>query len=421
LCRKAVRLKSHIAFLDVRRRQDTIIDMRRVQTGLEVLLETPELIGGRGWALLANQAAVTADLDPARTALQAVKPGPLVRLFAPEHGLDGVEQDMEAVVDARDPITGCQVRSLYGSTAETLAPAPEDLEDVDVIVADLPDIGARYYTFAATLDWVMAACENAMVEVMVVDRPNPIGGVGREGGLVEEGFESFVSQLPVPIRHGLTLGEIALLLQRERYPQLELTVIPCRGWRRRDWFDATGLPWVLPSPNMPTIDTAGLYPGLCLVEATTLSEGRGTTRPFQLIGAPWLNAEGLVARLRGLDLSGVGFRPARFRPTFGKHAGDVCSGVELHLTDRQALEPVALGMHLLKTIHDLHPEHFSWRSDPYEFVGDVPALDILTGSSAARKCVENGLELDSLFESWRKSVAAFESRLDRILLYHDPD
>jgi uncharacterized protein YbbC (DUF1343 family) len=395
--------------------------MRRVQTGLEVLLETPELIGGRGWALLANQAAVTADLDPARTALQAVKPGPLVRLFAPEHGLDGVEQDMEAVVDARDPITGCQVRSLYGSTAETLAPAPEDLEDVDVIVADLPDIGARYYTFAATLDWVMEACEKAMVEVMVVDRPNPIGGVEREGGLVEEGFKSFVSQLPVPIRHGLTLGEIALLLQRERYPQLELTVIPCRGWRRRDWLDATGLPWVLPSPNMPTVDTAGFYPGLCLVEATTLSEGRGTTRPFQLIGAPWLNAEELVTRLRDLDLSGVGFRPARFRPTFGKHGGEVCSGVELHLTDRQALEPVALGMHLLKTIHDLHPEHFSWRSDPYEFVGDVPALDILTGSSAARKCVENGLELDSLFESWRKSVAAFESRLDRILLYHDPD
>jgi uncharacterized protein YbbC (DUF1343 family) len=245
--------------------------VQRVQTGLELLIETPELIGGRGWALLANQAAVTADLDPARTALQAVKPGPLVRLFAPEHGLDGVEQDMEAVVDARDPITGCQVRSLYGSTAATLAPAPEDLEGVDLVVVDLPDIGARYYTFAATLDWVMEACEKAMVEVMVVDRPNPIGGVEREGGLVEEGFKSFVSQLPVPIRHGLTLGEIALLLQRERYPQLELTVIPCRGWRRRDWLDATGLPWVLPSPNMPTVDTAGFYPGLCLVEATTLS------------------------------------------------------------------------------------------------------------------------------------------------------
>ena len=201
--------------------------MRRVQTGLEVLIETPDLIGGRGWALVANQAAVTADLDPARTALRAVDPGPLVRLFAPEHGLDCVAQDMEVVADVRDKLTGCDVRSLYGSTADTLAPRENDLDGVEVMVIDLPDIGARYYTFAATMDWVMAACEKANVEVMVLDRPNPIGGVRREGGMVEEGFESFVSQLPVPIRHGLTLGEIALLLQRERYPQLEVTVIPC--------------------------------------------------------------------------------------------------------------------------------------------------------------------------------------------------
>ena len=395
--------------------------MRRVQTGLEVLLETPELIGGRGWALVANQAAVTADLDPARIALRAIDPGPLVRLFAPEHGLDCVAQDMEAVADVRDELTGCEVRSLYGSTADTLSPEPRDLDGVEAMLIDLPDIGARYYTFAATMDWVMAACESANVEVMVLDRPNPIGGLGREGGLVEKGFESFVSQLPVPIRHGLTLGEIALLLQSERYPQLELTVIPCRGWRRQDWLDDTGLPWVLPSPNMPTVDTAGLYPGLCLVEATTLSEGRGTTRPFQLIGAPWLNAEDLVVHLRNLDVSGVAFRPARFRPEFGKHGGEVCAGVELHLTDRQALEPVALGMHLLKTIHDLHPDDFTWRPDPYEFVGDVPALDILTGSSAARECIENELDFDSLFESWRESVATFEDQLEGILLYHVAD
>ncbi len=393
-------------------------DMQRVQTGLEILLETPELIGGRRWALVANQAAVTADLDPARTALRSVDPGPLVRLFAPEHGLDCVEQDMEAVADIRDELTGCDVRSLYGSTADTLQPTSGDLEGVDVVLIDLPDIGTRYYTFAATMDWVMAACESANVEVIVLDRPNPIGGVGREGGLVEEGFESFVSQLPVPIRHGLTLGEIALLLQRERYPQLELTVIPCRRWHRRDWLDVTGLPWVLPSPNMPTVDTAGLYPGLCLVEATTLSEGRGTTRPFQLIGAPWINAENLVTRLRDLELSGVAFRPARFRPEFGKHGGVVCSGVELHLTDRQTLEPVAVGMHLLKTIHDLHPDDFTWRPDPYEFVSDVPALDLLTGSAAARECIENGLDFDPLFDSWRISVKDFENRLEGILLYH---
>lgn len=395
--------------------------MKRVQTGLEVLLETPELIGGRSWALLANQAAVTATLEPARTALVAAAPGPLVRLFAPEHGIDCIEQDMEAVSDVRDTLTGCEVRSLYGSTSDTLAPKPEDLDGVGVVLVDLPDIGTRYYTFAATMDWVMAACEKARVEVMVLDRPNPIGGVRREGGLIEEGFESFVSQLPVPIRHGMTLGEVALLLQRERYPQLELTVVPCRGWRRRDWLDATGLPWVLPSPNMPTIDTAGLYPGLCLVEATTLSEGRGTTRPFHLIGAPWVDGQRLTRRLRDLELRGVGIRIARFRPEFGKHGGEVCAGVELHLLDRRSFEPVAFGLHLLKTIRDLHPDEFAWRPEPYEFVGDVPALDILTGTSAAREAIEGGKELEPLLGSWQRSVAEFESRLEGLLLYHEID
>jgi uncharacterized protein YbbC (DUF1343 family) len=393
--------------------------MQHVQTGLEVLLETPELIGGRPWALVSNQAAVTADLDHARAALRAIDPGPLVRLFAPEHGIDCIEQDMEAVVDARDRLTGCEVRSLYGSTADTLSPKPEDLNGVEAVLVDLPDIGARYYTFAATMDWVMAACERARVEVVVLDRPNPIGGVRREGGLVDEGYESFVSQLPVPIRHGLTLGEIALLLQRDRYPQLELTVVPCRGWRRQDWLDDTGLPWVLPSPNMPTVETAGLYPGLCLVEATTLSEGRGTTRPFQLVGAPWIDAEALTGRLRDLDVTGIGLRAARFRPEFGKHGGEVCSGVELHLRDRRAFNPVAFGLHLVKTVHDLHPEDFSWRPDPYEFVGDIPALDILTGSSAAREAIEGGRELEPVLDSWRHSVKGFESRLEGILLYHE--
>jgi uncharacterized protein YbbC (DUF1343 family) len=393
--------------------------MQPVQTGLEVLLEKPELIGDRGWALLANQAAVTIGLDPARTALKAVAAGPLVRLFAPEHGLDGVAQDMEAVADSRDPVTGCVVRSLYGSNADTLAPSPGDLEDLGVMVVDVPDIGARYYTFAATMDWVMAACERSGVEIVVLDRPNPIGGSKREGGLVEGGFESFVSQLPVPIRHGMTLGEIALLLQRDRYPRLELTVIPCRGWRRRDWLDETGLPWVPPSPNMPTLDTAALYPGLCLVEATTLSEGRGTTRPFHLVGAPWLHAERLVERLRDLGLGGIAFRSARFRPEFDKHEGTTCAGVELHVTDRRALEPVALGLHLVKAIHDLHPNDFAWRIDPYEFRGDVPALDLLTGTPAARELIESSRDLSPLFESWRRSVKDFEERLQGVLLYRD--
>lgn len=391
--------------------------MTHVATGLDVLVDTPELVGGRRWALLANHAAVTATLDPARGALLGADVGPLLRLFAPEHGLDGVAQDMEAVEDVNDPVTGCTVRSLYGSSAATLAPSEQDLADVDVLVIDLPDIGTRYYTFAATMDAAMSACEKAAIEVMVLDRPNPIGGVVREGGSVEPGFESFVSQVPTPVRHGLTLGELALLLQRERYAGLELTAVPCRGWRRDAWWDETGLPWVPPSPNMPTLEAAALYPGLCLVEATTLSEGRGTTRPFNLVGAPWVEGGELVRQLRALDLPGVAFRAARFRPEFGKHALEICSGVELHVRDRRSLEPLALGLYLLQQIHDLHGDRFEWRPEPYEFVSDVPAIDLLTGSAEARNHIEQGLPLESLFERWRDDVTTFESNLQGILMY----
>lgn len=393
--------------------------MSEVIPGLEVLLDDPAPVGDRRWALLANHAAVTRGLDPARVRLAARLDGPLVRLLAPEHGLDGVAQDMEPVADARDPLTGAAVRSLYGRDAASLELAREDLDGVDALLVDLPDIGTRYYTFAATLDAAMAAAESAGVEVVVLDRPNPIGGVVREGGMVRSGFESFVGRVPVPVRHGLTLGEIALLLHRERYPGLDLTVIACRGWRRARWWDETGLPWVPPSPNMPTLEAAALYPGLCLVEATTLSEGRGTTRPFNLVGAPWVAGPRLVDALRALRLPGIGLRAARFRPQFGKHAGQVCSGVELHVRDRDALEPLALGLHLLATVRELHPDRFAWRAEPYEFVADRAALDLLTGSSEARARIEAGAPLEPLLEAWRGEVATFESTLDGILLSHD--
>jgi len=393
--------------------------MARVVTGLEVLAADPAAVGRRRWALLANHAAVTADLGPARTVLREEVPGELALLLAPEHGLDGVAQDMEAVADERDPVTGLPVRSLYGHDASSLEPRPEDLEGIGTVVVDVPDIGTRYYTFAATMDAVMAACGRLGVEVVVLDRPNPIGGVAREGGAVRPGFESFVGGIPTPVRHGLTLGEIALLLQRERHPRLAVTVVACRGWRRTAWWDATGLPWVPPSPNMPTLDTATVYPGLCLVEATTLSEGRGTTRPFHLVGAPFVDGGRLAAELRTRGLIGAAFRAARFRPQFGKHAGEVCGGVEIHVADRRVLEPVRLGLELLAAVHRLWPDGFAWRPDPYEFVADVPAVDLLTGSAAARAAVEADAPLGPLLESWREEVRAFEATLDGILLYRD--
>jgi len=393
--------------------------MERVVTGLEVGVEDPAVIGDRRWALLSNQASVTSGLEPARMALAAAVPGQLVLLLAPEHGLDGVEQDMEAVGDELDGLTGLPVRSLYGADVATLAPSSEDLEGVEAVVVDLPDIGARHYTFAATMDAVMGVCAGAGVEMVVLDRPNPLGGVRREGGLVRPGFESFVSQLATPVRHGLTLGELALLLHRQRHQGLELTVVPCRGWRRDQMWEATGLPWVPPSPNMPTPETATLYPGLCLVEATTLSEGRGTTRPFHLVGAPWVDALALVETLRARRLPGVLARPARFRPAFGKHQGQVCNGVELVVADAGALESVRLGLELLSAIHALHPDLFAWRAEPYEFVLDVPAIDLLTGSDAARRVVETGPGLEELLAEWRREVAEFEATLEGVLLYRD--
>jgi len=391
--------------------------MVRVTTGLEILVAEPAIIKGRRWSLLANHAAVTSSLDPARVVL-AEAAGPPILLFAPEHGLDGVAQDMEAVEDERDVVTGAPVRSLYGNTAATLRPRPEDISSIDVLVVDLPDIGCRYYTFTATMDAVMAGCEADGVEVLVLDRPNPIGGVRREGGPVTAGCESFVSQIPIPIRHGMTIGEIALLLQRERYPNLELGVVTCRDWSRGSWWDATGLPWVPPSPNMPTLETAAIYPGLCLIEATNLSEGRGTTRPFHLVGAPWVDAERIESELRALDLSGVAFRAARFRPQFGKHANHACAGVELHVRDRDRLEPVTLGLQVVKTFYDCYPEDFAWRAEPYEFVSEVPALDLLTGSPAARICIEGGAPLEPLLDEWKDWVRVFEKDLEGVLLYH---
>ncbi|HUK12920.1 MAG TPA: DUF1343 domain-containing protein [Thermoanaerobaculaceae bacterium] len=387
-----------------------------VQVGLEALVEDPALVRGRSFAVLANQAAVTSDLRPAWQALAAAG-GRLARIFAPEHGLWGVAQDMEAVGEEREPGLGVPVVSLYGSTAATLAPRAEHLVGLDALVVDLPDIGCRYYTFAATLAHAMRACEAAGVEVIVCDRPNPIGGVATEGGAVEPDCRSFVSELPVPVRHGMTLGELALLLRAERHPGLSLAVVPARGWDRRQWWDETGLPWVAPSPNMPTLPAATVYPGACLVEATNLSEGRGTTRPFQLVGAPWLDGGALAARMNALGLAGVRFRATRFRPEFGKHAGRVCGGVEWHVTDRAALRPLEVGVRLLATARQFDPASFAWRRDAYEFVADVPAIDLLTGSPRARAAIEGRGDLAALLGEWDAYCADFRRQSGAHLLY----
>ncbi len=391
----------------------------RVTLGLERLRDDSALLRGRRFAVLANQASVTADLVPAWRALAAAG-GTLVRIFAPEHGLWGVAQDMEAVDTGREGALGVPVVSLYGSSAATLAPRRAELDGLDALVVDLPDIGCRYYTFAATTAYAMAVCAAAGVEVIVCDRPNPLGGVALEGGPVDPPCRSFVSEVPVPVRHGMTLGELALLLRAERHPDLSLAVLACEGWRRDAWWDETGLPWVAPSPNMPTPLTATIYPGGCLVEATNLSEGRGTTRPFQLVGAPWVDGETLAERLNGIALPGVRFRAARFRPEFGKHAGRVCAGVEWHVTDREALRPLETGVRLLAEARAMNPDEFAWRREAYEFVSGVPAVDLLTGSPAAREVIEGRADAEGLFAGWRAHCGEFAARRDPYLLYPMP-
>lgn len=387
--------------------------MKKVQVGLEKLEENPVLVQGRRVALLCNQAAVTGELEPVWELLPRLG-ARLLRIFAPEHGLFGLAQDMEAVES--QVFSGVPVVSLYGQTPKSLRPAPEDLEGVEALVVDLPDIGCRYYTFAATMAYCLQACEKTGVEAIICDRPNPLGGELLEGGPVEDGYRSFVSELPVPVRHGMTLGELALLLQQERYPQLALTVVTCYRWQRHQWWDATGLPWVAPSPNMPSLATATVYPGACLVEATNLSEGRGTTRPFLLTGAPWLDGEALAKQLNSLELPGVRFRATLFRPQFQKYAGKVCSGVEWHVTNRLAFRPLATGVTLLREVRKLYPEHFAWRTEPYEFVADVPAIDLLTGSPLARLVVEGKLAFEDVCAGWESYCKEFERFRHELLL-----
>ena len=274
-------------------------------------------------------------LEHAISLLRDVRGARLTALFAPEHGLWGAPQDHATIATDRDPVTGMRVSSLYGERRE---PTPSMLAGLDVMVIDLQDVGSRYYTFAWTMALTMRACARAGVAVMVLDRPNPLGGEILEGNIPDPAFASFVGLHPLPIRHGLTIGEHARYLVREHGYGCALTVVPMRGWRRRMLWEDTGVPWVAPSPNMPTLDTARVYPGGCLIEGTNLSEGRGTTRPFEWIGAPWLDAHAYAAALTAARLPGVKFRPARFTPTFHKWANRLCGGVQVHVTDQGALQ-----------------------------------------------------------------------------------
>ncbi|HVT59367.1 MAG TPA: DUF1343 domain-containing protein [Thermoanaerobaculia bacterium] len=389
-----------------------------IETGLDRLLGEPRRLRGRRYGLLAHGASVTRDLRPIHRALAAGPAGPPLALFGPEHGFYGIEQDMVATQGGRDPWTGAPLVSLYGDAASTLRPLPEAFAGLDLLLVDLQDVGARYYTYAATAVWAIEAALAAGCEVWVLDRPNPLGGEEVEGCMPEPGFESFVGAFRLPVRHGLTLGELVRLEALRRGWRGTLEVWPLAGWSRAMLWAETGLPWIAPSPNMPTPATALVYPGGCLVEATELSEGRGTTRPFHLVGMPGLDPLALAEELAAAALPGVVFVPAYFRPQFQKHRGEVCGGVELVVTEPRLFRPYRTGVELLRAAAAVGPGRFAWRRAPYEFVGDRPAIDLLTGSAACRAAIDaGGRGLTDWIAGWTGDEKRFRQERRAALLY----
>ena len=337
-----------------------------------------DLRGARIGALL-HPASVSATLEHASRILERLS-GNLFQLrsfFGPQHGYLGQTQDN--MIEWRSyvhPRLGIPVHSLYGEHRE---PAPEMLAGLEALLVDLQDVGARYYTFIWTLYLCMRACEKAGVCVVVLDRPNPINGLTTEGPMLDPNYRSFVGLHPLPIRHARTIGELAAQFRREAFPKCELRVLPMAGWDRAMWWDETGLPWVAPSPNMPTLASATVYPGMCLLEATNLSEGRGTTQPFKLFGAPWIDADELADALNALKLPGAFFRPAWFQPTFHKFAGQLCGGAQLHVTDRDIFQPFHSAVEILRHVRNRYPAEFEWKAPPYEYEYKRLPIEVLIG------------------------------------------
>jgi uncharacterized protein YbbC (DUF1343 family) len=339
----------------------------------------------------------------------------LAAIFGPQHGFrSDVQDNMVETPHGDDPRRRVPIYSLYSETRE---PTAEMLRGIDALIIDLQDIGARIYTYIYTMANCMRAAAKHGIAVIVCDRPNPIGGTEVEGATLRRGWESFVGLFPVPMRHGMTIGELAKLFNDAFGIGASLDVVKMEGWTRDMYADATGLPWVMPSPNMPTLDTAIVYPGTVLFEGTMLSEGRGTTRPFELVGAPWIDAERFAATMNGIGLEGVYFRPAGFEPTFQKHAKQPCGGCQIHVTDRRTFKPVITGVALIEMFRQFDPSRFGWRQPPYEYEHEKMPIDILAGSDELRKQAEAGTAIGDIAASWADDEAGFLRVRAPYLLY----
>lgn len=387
-----------------------------MKTGLDVIRERKfDLIRGERVGLLTHPASIDKNLESAVDIFLEAKNVGVRRLFGPQHGIRGETQDnmveWEGFPDAR---TGLFVNSLYGKTRR---PTMAMLDDLDTLVIDLQDVGARYYTFIWTMLLCMDACAEFKKRVLILDRPNPINGTHMEGPVLSPSFESFVGLKPIPVRHAMTMGELAVFFNRHFRMGARLDVVWMEGWKRKWWFEETGLAWVLPSPNMPTVDTACVYPGFCLLEGTSLSEGRGTARPFEIFGAPFIDPHVLVKRLKKEDLPGVIFRPMHFKPAFQKWAGQLCGGAQVHVTDRKSFRPVITAVAVISAVRDLYPSDFAWRDPPYEYEEKKLPFDILAGSGILRESIESGRSLDQIAEAWKKDIHEF-ARISKPFLHY---
>jgi len=385
-----------------------------MRLGSERLIASSRLNGLRV-GVLANPASIDHEFRHIVDRLGTAPDCTLAAIFGPQHGFQSDLQDnMIESPHAKDQRRNVPIFSLYSETRE---PTPEMLDLIDVLVIDIQDVGARIYTFIYTMANCLRAAARKGLPVIVCDRPNPIGGVQVEGPMLEPGYDSFVGQFPIPMRHGMTVAELARLFNEHHGIGAKLEIVPMEGWSREMYWDDTGIPWVMPSPNMPTLDTAIVYPGTVLFEGTMLSEGRGTTRPFELIGAPWLDGERLAQRMNAVGLAGVHFRPASFEPTFQKHGRTTCGGCQIHVTSRQTLESVKVGVSLMRECFGLAPDRFRWRDPPYEYEHDKMPIDILAGSPTVRTQIEQQVPLEDIAASWRPGETKFDEARRPYLLY----
>jgi uncharacterized protein YbbC (DUF1343 family) len=387
-----------------------------VKTGLECFLESvPDALAGKRIGLLSNQASTDIRLRPSKDCLQERLGKGLTCLFSPQHGFFSEKQDNMIESGHRsDPSTGLPIFSLYG---ESRKPTQEMFDYLDVLLIDLVDVGTRVYTFLYTMAYCLEAAAAWKKKVIVLDRPNPVGGVHIEGNLLQKDCSSFVGLYPLPMRHGLTFGELALYINTEFRIGAELEVVAMQGWQRSMLFKDTGLPWVFPSPNMPTPETALVYPGQVIWEGTNVSEGRGTTLPFELVGAPFWEHEPIINLLGATPLPGCHLRPLLFEPTSGKWACESCVGFQVHVTDSNSFRPYRTSLALLQAVLQLYPGTFRYKEPPYEYEYERLPLDLILGSTGVRRQLEEGAPLLAMEEAWAQQLLDFAESRERFLLY----